>query len=203
MPREVLEFTPNVPVRVALAYAAGKTIESRFGERVMFTLSDGRVMFLDLGAAQKVNELKPRPNQPFYIVKNLESKRGSPVEWRAWPSPDADCGEQSNGTFVVPRDPERALPAPAPAAARITTPPMNPSSNANGNNKPPEPGMPGPHQGWALFLLAQTEALIDIYAALLEYSSKKHGEAVKPDDVRTLLTTCWIAQTKNGAPRVG
>ena len=46
--RPTIEFEPNVPVEVALKYAGcGKTVNTRFGERVMFTTADDRVMFLD------------------------------------------------------------------------------------------------------------------------------------------------------------
>ena len=77
MDRDVVEFSPNVPVEVALAYGQGKIIDTRMGQRVMFTLVDNRVMFLDLDAAQRINEIQPKPRQPFYVVKNQEGKRGN------------------------------------------------------------------------------------------------------------------------------
>ena len=43
--REVVRFTPNVPVEVALKFAGqGTIISTRLGERVMYTLNDDRVM---------------------------------------------------------------------------------------------------------------------------------------------------------------
>jgi hypothetical protein len=45
-PRDVVEFPPNAPVTVALKYSQGRVISGQYGERVMFTLTDGRVMFL-------------------------------------------------------------------------------------------------------------------------------------------------------------
>jgi hypothetical protein len=144
--RDVVEFQPNVPVVVSLAYAAGKIIDTSRGQRVMFTLSDGRVMFLDLGAAERVNELQVKPRQPFYIVKNQESKRCSPIEWRAWLSPDPDCGEQQNGTFSVPKLPGPSVSAPAPVAAAVR--PSPDAQPANGNGSKPAIEI---HQGWAHF----------------------------------------------------
>ena len=43
-PRDVVEFPPNAPISVALKYSQGRTISGQYGERVMFTLTDGRVM---------------------------------------------------------------------------------------------------------------------------------------------------------------
>jgi hypothetical protein len=238
MSRDVAEFQPNVPARIALAYATGKTVESRFGERVMFSLSDGRVMFADMATAQKINDLKPRPNRPFYIVKNQESKRGSPVEWRVWACPEDPIGEQPDGTFVVPGQPapawsqeaetakmvaaglrttihqdfagreigrtehvqpERAVSTPAPAVAptvevRAALPQVNGNGTANGKAAP----VPDIHQGWAIFLLAQTNTLVDVLAAALAYSSQKYGNTIKPETVQSILLSAFIGQQKRG-----
>jgi len=43
------------------------------------------------------------------------------------------------------------------------------------------------------------QALIDVYAAALNHASAKHGNAVKPEDVKTLLTTAFINLSKGGA----
>jgi len=39
-------FQTNVPVTAALAYADGMNVEGRFGDQVMYTLSDERVMYV-------------------------------------------------------------------------------------------------------------------------------------------------------------
>jgi hypothetical protein len=49
-----------------------------------------------------------------------------------------------------------------------------------------------------LEILGQTNALIDVYAAAVAYSGK-YGAAVKPEDVKTLLTTVFINLSKGGA----
>jgi hypothetical protein len=93
----------------------------------------------------------------------------------------------------VPGQPERASSAPAPALPASFP---APASNTNGN------GSASTGHPWEQTLLAQTSALIDVYAAALAYSSGKYGNTVKPDDVRNLLTTCWVSQTRNGGPHV-
>jgi hypothetical protein len=37
-----------------------------------------------------------------------------------------------------------------------------------------------------------------VYAATLVYAGRKHGEAVKPEDVKTLLITAFINLCKQG-----
>jgi len=146
-----------------------------------------------------------------WIVKKV----GSPV------------GAQPDGTFAVqaapPAAPESALelqlrqsiatvrngkpgtsavtPAPGTVAAPNSEQPI---SNGNGS-KPNGAAHIGRqsehniHQGWAQVLLGQTSALIDVYAAALNYAGTMHGNSVKPEDVKTLLTTAFINLSKGGA----
>jgi len=137
-------------------------------------------------------------------------------------------GEQPDGTFAVqaapPAAPESALErqlrqsiatarngkpgtsaltrAPGTVAALSNEQPIvngnGSKPNGNGaaqNGRPTESNI---HQGWAQILLGQTSILIDVYAAALNYAGAKHGEAVKPEDVKTLLTTAFINLAKQG-----
>jgi hypothetical protein len=47
-------------------------------------------------------------------------------------------------------------------------------------------------------LANQTRQLIDVYAGALAYAGEKHGNAVKPEDVRAMMTTLFINMSKNG-----
>ncbi len=119
-------------------------------------------------------------------------------------------GEQPDGTFVVPAQPGAGVvKTPAPVQAAATQPPV--SSNGNGNKRSngradgngnghvtiTEPPMP-----WALFLLGQTKALIDVYAMACEYASQKHGNTVRNEDVRSLMLSAFINVSKNGGANV-
>jgi hypothetical protein len=53
-PREVVDFPPNTPVPVAPQYGQGKTISNQHGERMIYSLTDGRVMFPDLAVARQI-----------------------------------------------------------------------------------------------------------------------------------------------------
>jgi hypothetical protein len=50
-------------------------------------------------------------------------------------------------------------------------------------------------------LVLETNALVDCYAAALKTASERHGNAVKPEDVRSLLVTAYInaSKTRNAA----
>src|SRR5262249_46923169 len=45
---------------------------------------------------------------------------------------------------------------------------------------------------WAQVLLLQTNVLSDVYAAALAHASATHGNTIKPEDIRALLTTAFI-----------
>src|ERR1051326_4963937 len=89
-PREIIEFKPNQPVQVALKYPTGKTVPGIRGERVMFSLTDNRVMFLDLGPAQRINELKVKPGEPFFVTLHWSGKKKDRKEWTASLAPEAE-----------------------------------------------------------------------------------------------------------------
>jgi hypothetical protein len=88
--RETVELQPNVPVELALKYPTGKSVSGVNGERVMFSLQDGRVLFLDLGPAQKINALHVKPGEPFSLCLQWSGKRGDPKELVAWLSTEAE-----------------------------------------------------------------------------------------------------------------
>jgi len=97
-PRDVVEFPSNVPVTVALKYPQGRTFSGQYGERVMFTLVDGRVMFLAPEVAGKIESLGINVRESFTITKCPTGHKDTPVTWNIERVP----GEQPNGTLVVP-----------------------------------------------------------------------------------------------------
>ena len=80
-PRDVVEFPPNAPVTVALKYSQGRTISGQYGERVMFTLSDGRVMFLAPEVAGRIESLGINVHESFTITRRGSAENGVPVTW--------------------------------------------------------------------------------------------------------------------------
>src|SRR5215469_8050165 len=81
--RERIAFQTNVPVTVALAYADGLPVEGRFGDQIMYTLADERVMYVPPVVRSKLVELDSQPREPFTICK-AERKEGNRrfIEWQ-------------------------------------------------------------------------------------------------------------------------
>jgi hypothetical protein len=78
---EKITFQPNVPVRMTLKYADGKTVEGRFGDQEYYTLTDGRCMYVDMDVAGKINILGLRPGEPFEMCKYWSGKKGERPQW--------------------------------------------------------------------------------------------------------------------------
>jgi len=85
--KDVVQFVPNVPVEVALKFAMpGKIISTKSGERVLFTLADDRVMFLDLGVAKKVEDLGVNVREKSFVCRPEGGKKDA--EWNVWRAPE-------------------------------------------------------------------------------------------------------------------
>ncbi len=80
---EILRFEMNVPTEVALKHAGpGKPIEGRYGNRVMYTLADNRVMYVAPIVASQITDLGIQPGETFQVRKHLK-KQGTRrlIEW--------------------------------------------------------------------------------------------------------------------------
>lgn len=170
-PREVVDFPPNVPVTVALRYPQGKTVSGQYGERVMFTLTDGRVMFLDPEVAGRIESLGISVRESFTIARCSTGQKGASVTWDI----ARIVGEQPNGTFVL-QAPDTSTPEP-PASAAIS-----------------DGGIPRKPVGSAL--VDEANALVDSFAQVLERSLTVYQGRIKPDEVKSLVVTAYIQRQK-------
>ncbi len=75
---DTVTFAPNVPEKVALKYGQPKLVNGRWGDRCMFSLDDGRIMFVDPDVAESIRTLGIQPHQEFTITKRVDGKR---TEW--------------------------------------------------------------------------------------------------------------------------
>jgi hypothetical protein len=80
-----------VPVTVELAYADGLQVEGRFGDQIMYTLADERVMYVPPVVGSKLVELGIQPREPFTICK-AERKEGNRrfIEWQVSKASNSD-----------------------------------------------------------------------------------------------------------------
>ena len=169
--RDVVEFPPNAPVTVALKYPQGRTISGQYGERVMFTLTDGRVMFLAPEVAGRIESLGINVRESFTITRGSTGQNGAPATWDI----ARVVGEQPNGTFVLqaPGDP-----APKPPASAAT----------------PDGAIPRKQPGSAL--VDEANALVDSFAQVLERSLTLYQGRIKPEEVKALLISAYIQRQK-------
>lgn len=194
-------------------------------DRHMFSTTDGRVMYVTPLTSARINALQLEKGECFWICKrkngrmtefavSRERMASAPAQPAAAPRPPAPfksalpkelywnpgelgsepapastleeqlrasiemvqrrkaqpVGELGDGTLAI-----MAPPAPRPAAAERLAPAVAEFSSR---------------------LVLEVNALVDCYATALEAASKKHGNSVKPDDVRSLLVTAYINASK-------
>lgn len=133
----------------------GKLVEGRFGDQVMYSLTNGQVMYLDTDVAAKINLLELRKNEPFMICKRWTGKKGDAPQLDIWRpdaasvatgiAPSAIDGEiamqrqqpplpmpvaPTGGRVVFANGSGAGVGAPAPATAALQPPSYN---NGNGN----------------------------------------------------------------------
>jgi hypothetical protein len=202
--REIVEFQPGQPVQVALAYASGKFVSGIRGERVMFTLADGRLMFLDKGPAQQINELGVKPREPFFVAKY---RRGNQVEWQAWLAPEGEKqraleGARAAGDSWTARKLEQSIERSRTVAGVIGALPTLEETNspapaprsvkAAAAARPTATGPANPLRASSVSLLCDVRQMIDVYGDCLTHAKQQHGGSVKPLHVLAMLLAAFM-----------
>jgi hypothetical protein len=214
---------------VALRFTEPRVFPSQFDggdDRHMFSTTDGRVMYVTPLTSARINALALSKGECFWICKrkngrltefavSREPMSASPAPPPAAPRPPAPfktklperayynpelspaaeatleeqlrasidmvnrrkAGEQGDGTLAIMAPP---APAARPAVAERLAPAVAEFSSR---------------------LVLEVNTLVDCYAEALRTASEKHGNSVKPDDVRSLLVTAYInaSRARNAA----
>ena len=66
---EILRFDTNVPVEVALRFSDGKHVEGRYGDQVMYSLENERIIYVPPIVERKIQELRIEKGEHFEICK--------------------------------------------------------------------------------------------------------------------------------------
>jgi len=83
MKNGILRFNTNTPVAVALRWDDGRSVEGRYGEQIMYTLDDDRVMYVPPIVGQRIRDLGIRAREVFEICKTeLHEDNRRWIEWR-------------------------------------------------------------------------------------------------------------------------
>src|SRR5215469_8468684 len=108
--KERIVFEANVPVTATLAYADGLRVQGRFGDQVMYSLTDGRVMYVPPIVRDRLIELGIRQNEPFNICR-AERREGNRrfVDWVVHPHSAASPAPSANSHADAPGLPEREI----------------------------------------------------------------------------------------------
>src|SRR5579872_1765766 len=81
-PLNILRFQTNTPTEVALDSPQGTIVEGRYGDRVLFHLTDGRVMYVPPIVARKIEAQGIEPGEPFELCKTqVKNGRSRSIEW--------------------------------------------------------------------------------------------------------------------------
>src|ERR1700692_1207518 len=106
---EKLQFQTNVAIDVALKYNDGKEVTGQYGDQVLYTLTDGRVMYVPPIVKKKIHELGIGRGELFTITK-AEKKNGTrrTIEWLVATDGGGDRNpqrraQQPNGTAPAQR----------------------------------------------------------------------------------------------------
>jgi len=143
----ILRFQPNVPIQVALQSLQGLVVEGRYGNRMMFTLTDGRVMYVPPIVATKIEAEGIGAGERFELCKaQIKNGHGRSVEWAlrrldpeeqlAEIAPDAPVPEpQLEHDLRVSVEMANAKKANHESAELPNSPPApaTPTTNGNGN----------------------------------------------------------------------
>jgi|SRR5215510_6162540 len=190
-----IRFQTNVPQRLRLRFLEAKPVESRFGGiQHMFSADEGAFYVSEVVGSiltEQFVKLGVKAGDPVEITKaEVTIGARKSIQWQV----AVPVGERNDGTFAVARpapepQPEPPTPLEQQLAASIKLVEARKEA-ARATAAPAD--MPR----WAQTLEQQTKHLIDVYSSLVTYASAKHGNAVRPDDIRNLMTTSFIALSK-------
>jgi hypothetical protein len=64
-----VQFQTNIPVEVALKYGDGKEVNGQYGDQVLYTLTDGRVVYVPPIVKRRIEELGIGRGELFILTK--------------------------------------------------------------------------------------------------------------------------------------
>src|SRR5215469_8653770 len=103
--KDIVKFEINTPVEVTLQDEAGKRVEGRYGEQVMYSLLDDRVMYVPLYVEQRFKELAIGAGEPLLLCKQeVQDGNRNRIQWSVMRAP-----HRPNGSASGTNDKESAL----------------------------------------------------------------------------------------------
>lgn len=194
-----IRFQTNVAVELHMKALDPKTVESQFGgNQHMFVAQEGAFYVSETVGGiltEQFRKLGVKAGEPINISKQEVPRAGGKpsIQWvvsKVGFAVAERVGERGDGTFAVstPEPPSELEQQLAASLAMVEARKQAQRAAAIGGEQPK----------WAQHLSAQAKHLVDVYAELVGYAAK-HGNTVRPEDVRALMTTAFINLSKSGA----
>jgi len=190
----IIRFAINVPQELRLTSLEGRLVDSKFGgSQYLFYAQEG-VFYVSEAVGRILMEqfraLDVKPGETVEICKTESGNgTGRKTKWVVSvvvADGFATISEQKVDVAPPATELERKL---ADSIAVVESRKQAQRATAPTAEQP----------AWARALANQTRQLIDVYAEALAYAGEKHGNAVRPDDVRNMMTTLFINLSKNGS----
>jgi hypothetical protein len=176
----ILPFHLNIPAQVILERPEGTLVQGRYGDRVMFTLADGRVMYVPPFVANQIQAEGAAAGERFELCKT-QVKKGSrrAIEWivrRLDPSEPEP-------------EPEPEPEAPLERDLRASLESVEVKKNANGHSGPHPNSQPAPATKLEHALKTAISAAYNAerYGAELGYVVRFDADAIKSMAITVLI----------------
>ena len=199
----ILRFQTNTPTEVALNSPQGTIVEGRYGERVLFHLTDGRVMYVPPIVARKIEAQGIAPGEPFELCKSqVKNGRLRSIEW--WlrrTHTESPEGENAQVSHESPSDLESQL---VQSIAAVNgengnghPPPTTQSEELQNGSTQNEPTLPTPVTKLEHALRTAISAAhnAEKYGSDLGYVVRFDADAIKSMAITVLINM------REGAPR--
>ena len=121
---KMVRFAANIPVEVALQRVDGIRVEGRYGDRMKYTLTDERTMYVAPIVAARIRELEIQPGELFRVCKHQEKKGNrKTVHWAVERSGDEETQLERDlrDSLAMATHPS-SVPSQVPSLSVLTTP---------------------------------------------------------------------------------
>lgn len=203
-----LKFELGKPQVIALSYAEGKPVNSRSGDRLMFSLTDGTKWFAEpyvqdrlnaagvtVGVPIEVTQVETRTGNRRFVDYQVRRLGTGAAQTAPAPAPPAQTPpQQSAARPMSDADAQRFMP-PAQPPQLPPVPqfyPNPPPTPANGNHGP----VNGAGENTAAIISRCYIQAVDVALAAVQYAEKQ-GLRITPEfaDIRALAATMCITET--------
>ncbi len=181
---EKLKLIPNTPEVIALQFTQGRPVSSSFGgDQILYTLADGRQMYLSPFVAAKIDALNVGKGEPFQICKR-ETLQGNhrkvdfEVSRLASPAqpPNAQAGRREVSSSVTASHSHEVAQGVQKEQAQSTT----------------QASAESTHLDLALRYAIDAAAAAEQYAKTIDYALRFTSE-----DIRAMALSKFIAMDRN------